>query len=456
MIGTSQATPAAVSRGHYAWFTRLWAAAILLHLAGNAGHMVALSAAGVLEIGMGALAVSLLVRPDRIRLALMAGLHIPVVALKAPVVGNHEMLELFVHLLILAALAVRWSDWRSVFVPAARLTLVVAYGFIALSKLNSDFFDPSVSCAVLFGNELGRYVGVVVAEQEVLSHLVIWGTVAAEVAVPVLLVLRWRYAVPFALGFHFVLALDPIGHVYDFSSTLLPLFLLFLPPDFSSYAGRWLARFDAGLARRMLMLAVLGEVLILMTDTRQWLIAWPAWLALGGGALWLAATYCRRAEWKREPLFTGLHPALGIVVGLVALNGLAPYLELKTASAFNMYSNLRTAQGETNHLLIPATLPLTGGQDHLVEIVETNDPRLDRYRDQGLRIPAPSLLTYLAGRPDSSAIVAVDGRTLAVPSEEARDLLGDAPSWSVATFGHFRAVDTEGAKSCLRLWEAAH
>lgn len=440
----------------YGWFTRVWAGAFLFHLAGNSFDIQQLTVGGLIELAMAALAVSLILRPSRGRLALMAALHLPVVALKAPVVGNHEYFELFVHLLILASIGARGAEWRTAFVPAARLTLLVGYGFIAFSKLNGDFFDPDVSCAVLFGNEVGRYVGVMVGEHRLLAHLVIWGTVAAEVAIPLLLVFRWRYAVPFALGFHYLLALDPIGHVYDFSSTLFPLFLLFLPPDLEDFARRWLRRFDGRRAKRMLGLALVAEALILATDRRTWLVAWPAWLLLGGLAGWLAFSYCRKVRPDRLRLFGPIHPAVGVVVALVALNGLAPYLELKTATAFNMYSNLRTADGETNHLVVRRTLPLRSGQDHLLAIVETDDPGLERYRRQELRIPAPSLLTYLAANPDASAVVAFDGRTVAVPSEEATDLFGAAPPWPIEAFAHFRAVDVDGPKSCLRTWEAAH
>ena len=59
---------------------------------------------------------------------------------------------------------------------------------------------------------------------------------------------------------------------------------------------------------------------------------------------------------------------------LVVANGLTPYLELKTGFGWNMYANLRTADGETNHYLVPRTLPLTDEQDELVVILDSDDP----------------------------------------------------------------------------------
>ena len=46
-----------------------------------------------------------------------------------------------------------------------------------------------------------------------------------------------------------------------------------------------------------------------------------------------------------------------------------------------MYANLRTVDGETNHYLVPRTLPLTDAQADLVEILDTDDPGLQYYRD---------------------------------------------------------------------------
>ncbi len=61
------------------------------------------------------------------------------------------------------------------------------------------------------------------------------------------------------------------------------------------------------------------------------------------------------------------------------LNGLSTYLELKTGYAWNMYSNLETVNGQSNHLLVPGTLALSGVQRDLVRIEATNDRGLALY-----------------------------------------------------------------------------
>lgn len=446
----------------YRWFTPLWAGAVLFHLAGNPFDLKAWTTVGQLEAIMGLLALSLLIRPGDGRLAAMAAIHVPIVLLSAPVIGNHEMIEAFIHLAILGSMLHRGRDWMTVFAPAARAILIVAYGFIAFSKLNSDFLDPAVSCAVLFGDEVARRIGLLVSDHTVLSNIVIWGTLAAELTIPVALLRRWRYAVPLALGFHFVLALDPVNHVYDFSSTLLPLFLLFLPPEFEAFAGERVRRAAGQVLRTptlplLVALIALLEVLVLVADLRIWLVAYPIWLVVGVASAALVLAFTRLTAGRLSGrLFTPLAPALVVVVALTALNGLAPYLEIKTAAAFNMYSNLLTAQGETNHLLLPRTFPLTDRQEELVEIIESSDPGLNYYAETGLLLTVPSVQTYLADNPNVSARVQIDGEVLVITPDVRPPQLAGTPGWLESKFGHFRALDLDGSKSCLRFWYAAH
>lgn len=90
------------------------------------------------------------------------------------------------------------------------------------------------------------------------------------------------------------------------------------------------------------------------------------------------------------------------MAALVFLNGLTPYLELKTAYGWNMYSNLVTVNGDSNHLLIRSTLPLRDGHQDLVTVVASDEPSLQAYADDGYLLPWPSLRTFLASNPDTA------------------------------------------------------
>jgi hypothetical protein len=63
---------------------------------------------------------------------------------------------------------------------------------------------------------------------------------------------------------------------------------------------------------------------------------------------------------------------------LVFLNGLSPYLGLKTENSFSMFSNLRTEGNVTNHYLVPVSFQVFDFQKDLVEIVSSTDSSLQK------------------------------------------------------------------------------
>src|SRR3546814_19829552 len=86
---------------------------------------------------------------------------------EAPVLGNHWLLAGCVNLVILMAVLVAAArrrfgdrvDLANRILPAARLCLLGFYAFAAFSKLNSAFFDRTVSCAVYYFRESTASIG---------------------------------------------------------------------------------------------------------------------------------------------------------------------------------------------------------------------------------------------------------------------------------------------------------
>jgi hypothetical protein len=83
----------------------------------------------------------------------------------------------------------------------------------------------------------------------------------------------------------------------------------------------------------------------------------------------------------RTPVWLWLLPAL------VLINGLNPYLGLRTQLSFSMFSNLRTEGGRTNHLFMPRLITLQPYEDDLVEVIEASDPILQDLRTKELLLP---------------------------------------------------------------------
>ena len=112
----------------------------------------------LLVVGAGAV----LSWPGRVGpLALLAVGGVVTMWSEAPVLGNHWLLAGLVDLALLFAVAVgvvrrRWSDATDLaerFLPVARWCLLGFYFFASFAKLNSAFFDRSVSCATFYFDE---------------------------------------------------------------------------------------------------------------------------------------------------------------------------------------------------------------------------------------------------------------------------------------------------------------
>ncbi|MEQ8384030.1 MAG: hypothetical protein RH949_16880 [Coleofasciculus sp. A1-SPW-01] len=82
-----------------------------------------------------------------------------------------------------------------------------------------------------------------------------------------------------------------------------------------------------------------------------------------------------RLPWTGVPLWTKDTPKFtSILILLVFLYAMTPYLGLRTAGNFSMFSNLRTEGETSNHLLLASNpLKIWGYQEDVVEVLEIDD-----------------------------------------------------------------------------------
>ena len=175
------------------------------------------------------------------------------------------------------------------------------------------------------------------------------------------------------------------------------------------------------------------------------MLPFVAWIPFAG---WLIVSVARGGLGPSHvPMRMPGALAFVLVAGVVA-NGLTPYLELKTAYGFNMYANLVTVDGESNHLVVRETLPA----DRRPGAPADRGPRPTtrssaEYAEDGYLIPERNLLDYLARHPSTSVVVSdEDGeRTLDGGDGVRLPLL-------VEKFQLFRAVDTQDPPRCQADW----
>ena len=260
-----------------------------------------------------------------------------------------------------------------------RTTVVVFYAFAAFAKLNHDFLDPAASCATQFYRHVTTWLPLPTADWAVVATP--WGTLIAEAALPIGLLFargRGRLAV-IALGivFHLALSLDASKHFVNFSAVMMVALVVFLP-------RRDLAALTAGRVGRSTPLSFLGGALVVLfllgiATAYGALLRLPffAWrhLLMTAFAFFLLA----RLPWRTvtdEPRAMALGFAPMLVIALAVLNGLSPYLGLKTRTAFDMYSNLRLEADRSNHLLVPRSLDALGILADRVTILDVQDPEI--------------------------------------------------------------------------------
>ena len=295
--------------------------------------------------------------------------------------------------------------------PALRVELLVLYFWVFFHKLNRGYFTPGSSCGwqlyLDMSEALGHWFGYsVMPTWDLLRWPAIVGALAIEGTLPLLLWLRPTRKLGLAIGlmFHLMLALHPIIEVASFTLMMFTMYVLFVPEQVWSQAlGRWkssrLGRALSGSAWAMpviivAMMMTYITLLILMSLSSDSLNraaivetinanvtghALAAFFVYGFGC-WVLFVMLARHPWPKS---AAENPAFGPVAApavpwvlLVALNGVSPYVGLKTHHNFAMFSNLRTEAGLSNHLIVPANVPKFGYQDDEVRIIESNVPHM--------------------------------------------------------------------------------
>ena len=272
------------ARAAWPWLRAGLAAALCFHILGNA----TLAGVGGSLLG-GVAAASVLAFPKaRWPLAALAFAAAGLYWHEAPIVGNHLLLLAAIALAVAVESALRPEPARAL--AAARLGVLVFYGFAAFAKLNEGFFDPETSCAPFYLNESADSLGLPnLATTTGARWAAILLTVAIEASIPILLLVRRTrtFGVMLALGFHAVVALDRTHQFFDFSAVLSAVFVTFLPTAILVDAQQRLGRavparvVRVGAPAAALLAGLIGAVAADRADHRLALDAgWLAWQLL--------------------------------------------------------------------------------------------------------------------------------------------------------------------------------
>lgn len=457
------------SRDHFGVFAFLLGAAVVFHQAKLDDWAIPSTGLAVTLA-----AVWLMLKPTSLpRFFGLLGLHAVTVLIDLPTVVNHWLLLFLAEVGLFVAVGVgrlqgrRWTsdagELYEALAPYLRIQVAIVYGVAALSKLNGDFLDPALSCAVEMGGDL-LDTGPMSLHSGWMDPFLIWGTIGIELALPfILLWRRTRVAAVFiGLAFHVTLALA--GHL-AFSGFALAYYWLFVPDDASERFERLLAA-RPGFARMVGGLAAfwssrIGSILalgVVFAGALAFEIGSGEWISrtmlvlfvlASAGLAWILAL-CVLAD--RTPVRFAPHPLrlaspvwlLGPL--LVVANALSPYVGLKTQSTFTMYSNLQTEGAQWNHAIVPESFQLFDFQDDLVTIVASSDPAMQRAAENDRQWVWAALRSWAQRHEDASITYEHDGRRYTAPRAGADERLAMGSVMTKLAF--FRDVPPTSGNTC--------
>lgn len=401
----------------YQLFCEVWAIATLFHMAQSRIYTNELC-----YVLLTLAAIALIIKPGSvIRLSLLITLQLYEVVARLPEISNHWIFTTFVNLTILQALFyliikkkslyVDRDEFIQTFAPVVRIELLLLYFFVVLHKLNWGFFSTDYSCAgVLYK---AQNVDALLPTTSTFLVFNIYLTIIIELLIPAMLFFRKTRNMGLLIGlvFHCVIAFNSFNGFYDFSGMIFAAYFLFTGYAFSNtvYSAyknilkkrhQLKERFSQLNLRSFALLVVfvvVGLALLLVISKKfndYFRVIWGVYSFL------FIILFLRSLSQKSQ-----LHPSAGFrlpTVGfalfpvLVFLNGICPYLGLKTESSFAMFSNLRTENGLTNHFFIPTSAQVFDYQKDMIEIVSSSDLKLRKLADEQKLIPFFQFKNYVA------------------------------------------------------------
>lgn len=417
MVVGQDKSPADIA-AHLAIFNILWAVAHIAHILRKefVFHPV---------VWIALLSCVLLIdRPlSRFRLGLLALSQITLFVIRLPATDNHMYIMFFVNTGILISVIyafIQNESWNSENVRSLRsyvvLVLILCYSAAAIAKLNVEFFDSNYSCAVNMLYDATAFFGLYRGElPPLIDGFMPYMVAGAELMIPLLLLFRaGRLAgVILVVVFHVAISISPTATALDFTIMLFALVYLLLPAEASEYLkeGYRGVRERLPLAVRsvtasmpVLLLFFILVVLVwrlgIVAGNRAWMLLAPVSLILGFMLVFLALKFRAHRSMNAIELSRVKSLQLAVLV-LLLLNVASPYLGIKTAGTFTMYSNLNTFDGKSNHFFLPR-LPARTLHDDLVLVVDSSNEELDEIRQRGLRMTWHELRRRLARDPDAS------------------------------------------------------
>jgi hypothetical protein len=460
----------------FKFFCCLWAIATLFHMAHSdlfttRFHYVLLSLA----------AVYVIFKPSIGKLVLLITMQLVDIVYTMPATSNHWLFTAFVNLTIIQALLyliiknrrfqIREDQFFETFAPVIRIEVIILYFYAVFHKLNSGFFTPESSCATDLLK--AQHLDIIFPLTPEIFAANAYFTLVIEAAIPIFLSFQKtrNWGILIGLIFHFLLGYSSHNAFYDFSSMIFASYFLFASHPLSSYVTNVYHRIRSRAFRVLSPGNVFGNLAQLISF---WLVGMAIifiitkvlakaelfylhifWTGYGLLCISLVVVFMvsqrRKEKAAIAPLsFAMPHPLFYVLPVMVFLNGLSPYIGLKTENSFAMFSNLRTEGNISNHYIIPASVQIFDFQKDMVEIISSSDRYLQANADNGKLMVYFDFKNYVAHVKPEKIEYIRNGQRHTFSLKEA------SPHHALLTKNivlekllRFRRVNKDGAQPCL-------
>lgn len=381
---------------------------------------------------------------------------------QAPATSNHTMLRSMVligYWLSFFYACVRGLPVASIFanfILAGRGSLLVMYVYGIFHKINTDFLDPEVSCAIwLWDQMLPPFSWI---QHPLMDYTAIYATFIVEgIVMLALIVPRARYwGMALGISFHMFLALSNYSAYISFTTLTISLHVLFLSAaqidriNASSLMG-WLKERAQKPTNKLAFLILLFVGGFAMSEG-HYNLASLSLLPTVIVVCFMIMREGRDPQSERNQTHSTAAYVIGtFVTALYFVNGALPYAGLKTAQTVNMFSNLRLEGGVSNHLLFTQTPSAFGYlEDVAIFTGQNDDPVFGRYQQTGFGMVYYELLGRLADHPEARVSFTMNGQTYVdVGGADLQDDIEKTlhPAF-VRKWFHFRPVQLDRTAAC--------
>lgn len=338
----------------------------------------------------------------------------------------------------------------------ARWLLAGLYFYGIYHKINADFLDPTVSCAVVLYQTLAVHI----ALQDFAPghYLAIYITFIIEAVAMVALFIPRLKALGMLIGlpFHIIIGFSGYAYYKDFSTIVLVLYALFLTKSSVEFGVSRIANSVGGQATaarlgRLVLFAFVAIYFVAsgaFNDIHNLRPTHKGFVSFFAFYTFIFYVFVALSLGKLSNKDTHYHwNWLYIIPVLFFLNGMSPYLGLKTKSSMAMFSNLHTEGGQTNHLLtgrLPGTFTY---QENPVVVESSNNSGFDSvFAKDGKALVRYEFDKILSLNPDLKATVTTREGTRI--TDESWVNTYENTNWLLQKFLVFKPVDFNRPKVC--------